>query len=80
MKVKYITKLNKIEQLSEDTVKRLEIVTEEFAFRTNDYYNSLIDWNDPNDPIRRLVIPVEEEIEQWGELDASNEKLFSTLR
>jgi len=80
MKVKYITKLNKVEQIPEEVADKLKPVAEEFAFRTNDYYNGLIDWNDPDDPIKRLVIPVEEEIEQWGELDASSEKLYQPVR
>ncbi|MFZ6013330.1 MAG: KamA family radical SAM protein, partial [Bacteroidota bacterium] len=79
MKVKYITRLEKLEQLSPETAAKLEPVAEEFAFRTNDYYNALIDWSDPDDPIKRLVIPVEEEIEQWGELDASHEKLYQPI-
>ncbi|HET6495200.1 MAG TPA: KamA family radical SAM protein [Thermoleophilia bacterium] len=48
-------------------------VVERFAFKANDYYTSLIDWDDPQDPIRRLVIPCDEELVEFGSLDASNE-------
>ena len=79
MKVKYLTKLNKVSELSENEVNDLQPVSEEYAFRTNDYYNSLIDWNDPADPIKRLVIPMQEELANWGELDASDEKSYQPV-
>jgi KamA family protein len=48
-------------------------VAQRYAFRVNDYYLDLIDWNDPDDPIRRLVIPDAAELNDWGELDPSDE-------
>jgi lysine 2,3-aminomutase len=44
-----------------------------FAFRATDYYTALIDWNDPDDPIRRLIVPGPDEALEFGSLDASNE-------
>jgi len=76
-KPKYITKLDKIDHLSEQEKQDLQPVSEKFVFRTNDYYQSLIDWNDPDDPIRRLVIPDKREISEWGRLDASFEELYT---
>jgi KamA family protein len=55
----------------------LEPVTEKFVFRANDYYLNLINWNDPNDPIRRLIVPDESELHEWGRLDASFEELYT---
>ena len=75
-KVKYIIKLDLIPQLNDGEREELKKVTDKFAFRTNDYYNSLIDWNDPEDPIRRIVIPTTEELDVWGKLDASNESKY----
>jgi L-lysine 2,3-aminomutase len=69
-KVRYV-QLSKMEQLSESERQQLEKVSEKFAFRVNDYYLDLINWDDPNDPIRQLVIPRVEELNDWGELDAS---------
>ena len=77
---KYLTKLAQVPQLSETERNDLEKVNEEFVFRTNDYYQSLIDWNDPNDPIRRIVIPDTQELSGWGELDASNEEKFTKVK
>ncbi|NPB07357.1 MAG: KamA family radical SAM protein [Aquificae bacterium] len=75
-KVKYIIDLKFIEELPEKEREELSQVTEKFAFRTNTYYNSLINWDDPSDPIRRIVIPTMEELEVWGKLDASNESKY----
>lgn len=72
-KVKYLTRLEKIAQLSEEEKQKLAPVTNEFVFRTNDYYDSLIDWSDPHDPLRRLVYPDTAELEDWGELVTSSE-------
>ncbi|MGB4279467.1 MAG: 4Fe-4S cluster-binding domain-containing protein, partial [Methanoculleus sp.] len=54
-------------------------MTDVFAFRSNDYYLSLIDWDDPADPIRRLVIPTIEELEPWGRLDPSSEQSYTRV-
>lgn len=45
----------------------------DFAFRATDYYVSLIDWHDPADPIRKLIVPSEGERIDFGESDASDE-------
>lgn len=72
-RAKYILNVQKLPHLSDTEKEKLQLVTERFAFRTNDYYVGLINWDDPNDPIRRLVIPSESELNEWGHLDASNE-------
>ena len=73
IKVKYITKIEQLEQLSERERAELKEVADKFDFRANDYYLSLIDWDDPDDPIRHIVIPNVRELEEWGSLDPSNE-------
>ncbi len=78
-KVKYITKIEQLEHLSEQEKKELQKVTEKFAFRSNDYYLSLIDWDDPNDPIRSIIIPHIRELDEWGQLDPSNEKAYTVM-
>lgn len=79
MKVRYLNKLSQLEQIPASLAEKLETVAEKYAFRTNDYYNSLINWEDPDDPIKRLVIPVEDELINWGQLDASSEKLYQPV-
>lgn len=70
---KYITNIDKITHIPEEERKRLKQITEKFVFRVNEYYLGLIDWNDPNDPIRKLVIPNEGELLEYGRWDASDE-------
>lgn len=78
-KPKYITKLDQLEELSSEERRRLKRVAEKFVFRTNEYYVSLVNWKDPNDPIRRLIIPDESELENWGRLDASQEENYTVV-
>ncbi|WP_430111669.1 KamA family radical SAM protein [Paenibacillus sp. B1-33] len=70
---KYVTDIDKVTQLPETERKRLKQITEKFVFRVNDYYLNLIDWKDPNDPIRKLVIPNTGELKEYGRWDASDE-------
>jgi lysine 2,3-aminomutase len=73
MGVRYITDVGKLKEIPEDERKRLEEVLKHFSFRTNDYYLSLINWNDPADPIRRIIIPDVCELQSWGDIDPSDE-------
>jgi lysine 2,3-aminomutase len=73
-KPKYIRKLEQIKQLSEETCKEHAPVVRKFQFRANDYYLGLINWDDPDDPIRKIVLPDIRELDSFGELDASEEE------
>lgn len=75
MQPRYITDIRKIESIPEDKREVLSKITDKFVFRINEYYLSLIDWDDPNDPIYRLIIPREEELDEYGRWDASDEHL-----
>ena len=77
--MKYLTKIEQIEQLSTTEKTELKKITEKFAFRSNDYYLSLINWNDPDDPIRKLIIPNLQELDEWGRLDPSDEKAYCIM-
>ena len=77
---KLISKISSISQLSNEKKKRLEKVTKVYPFRANEYYLSLINWNDENDPIKRLIIPSEDELlETWGDLDPSREADYTVM-
>ncbi len=71
--VRYVTALRDVPDLPDDQRQRLEEVARVFPFRATDYYLSLIDWKDPDDPIRQIIVPRVEELNHWGRLDASNE-------
>ena len=77
MTPQHLTKLQQVEEITEEERLSLNKVTERFAFRSNRYYQSLINWTDPDDPIRRLVIPHQDELIEWGSLDASGEAIYT---
>jgi lysine 2,3-aminomutase len=79
-RVRYIRDLSKLEQIPAAERELLAKVAEKYVFRVNDYYLRLIDWSDPHDPIRAIVIPRREELNDWGELDASHEKAYTVAR
>ena len=76
---KYITKLDQIRELNDEELVTLKQVTEKFAFRANEYYLSLIDWNDSKDPIRRIILPNVGELDEWGQMDASDESAYTMV-
>ncbi|MBD3391378.1 MAG: KamA family radical SAM protein [Chitinivibrionales bacterium] len=77
MRPVYITDINGVSGLSEGVRNLLSPICGRYTFRANSYYLGLIDWDDPADPIRRIVIPDEAEMERWGRLDASDESTFT---
>lgn len=77
--MKYLTKIDQLDALSQAEKNELKDVTDKFAFRCNDYYLSLIDWDDPHDPIRTIIIPSLRELDGWGRLDPSDEKTYSVM-
>lgn len=80
MKVQYTSRIDAVARLPIGERKRLAGVAGKYAFRANDYYLGLIDWDDPRDPIRRIIVPCEDEMDDWGELDASDEKSVTRLK
>ena len=77
--MKYLTRIEQLGQLSEQERTRLKKITETFPFRCNDYYLSLINWDDPDDPIRTNIIPKLHELEKWGRLDPSDEESYTIM-
>jgi lysine 2,3-aminomutase len=77
---RYVNKLEQVPGLSDEERNQLQPVAEKFAFRTNEYYQSLIDWNDPDDPIRRIVMPDLQELDEFGEMDASDEHSYTVRK
>ena len=75
----YITNISQVPQLTQAEREALVPVTSRFIFRSNSYYQQLIDWNDPNDPIRRIIVPLGDELEKWGRLDASDEVSYTVV-
>ncbi len=71
--------INSIEQLadylklSSDEKEQLKQVVKIHPMRVSPYYLSLINWNDPNDPIKKMVIPCLDELHLEGFYDTSGE-------
>ena len=79
-RVKYVRDVTKLDSIPPDEQARLAKVAERYVFRANDYYLGLINWDDPLDPIKQLIIPRDEELTEWGKLDASNEQANTVAR
>jgi KamA family protein len=78
--VAYVKDLSRVEHLSDQERGELKEVTDRYPFYSNEYYLSLIDWDDPDDPIRKIIIPTAGEVENGGSLDPSNEKSFTRAK
>ncbi|MDN5341642.1 KamA family radical SAM protein [Oceanotoga sp. DSM 15011] len=77
MKVNYIHKLDNMKYISKEKLEKLKEVSKKYKFRSNEYYLSLIDWKDENDPIRKIIIPQYSELDEWGIEDASKEYSYT---
>ena len=56
-KPSYITRLDQVPELSAGERRRLGPVSDKYVFRTNDYYQSLIDWDDPaRSPLLQMAL------------------------
>ena len=67
-RVKYIRTIDQVKGIPPAEREKLKKVAERYVFRANDYYLGLINWDDPRDPIKQLIIPREEELHDWGKL------------
>ena len=68
-----IEQLKKYTQISLLEEGRLRRIIERHPMSITPYYASLIDWNDPNDPIRQMAVPSLEELDLAGSYDTSGE-------
>jgi lysine 2,3-aminomutase len=59
--------------LSPNEKEQLEQVVQIHPMRVSPYYVSLINWNDPHDPIRKIAVPSFEELNLEGFYDTSGE-------
>lgn len=71
--------LQRILGLSDSEVRELKSIQKSFPMFINPYYLSLIDLNDPDDPIRKMSIPGRYESSRIGSFDTSGEKTNTVL-
>jgi KamA family protein len=80
MDYKIKTKLKQIKEIPLNTLEELQKIEKLYPFKANEYYLSLINWDDPDDPIKKLIIPDTSEIEdKWKGFDPSDEKKYTVL-
>jgi lysine 2,3-aminomutase len=79
-RARYVTDLTQVKEISPEQQRALLPVVQQYVFRANDYYLKLIDWSNPTDPIRQIIIPRQDELLDWGKLDASNEAAVTVGR
>lgn len=77
-RVRFVKDLEEI-PLSVEERERLLRVSEKFPFFCTSHYLRLINFNDPSDPLRRVVVPDEGELEPWGRVDPSNEANYTVM-
>lgn len=78
-----ITKAEELKEplgLSPEQQARMEAILEQFPMTIPNYYLSLIDWDDPDDPILKMCIPSIEETNLDGSFDTSGESDNTILR
>ena len=68
-----VKQLKRYVDLAPDEAKMLEKIIEAHPMRISPYYMSLIDWDDPDDPIRKMAVPSVEELSIEGIYDTSGE-------
>jgi len=69
-----IEELQEYTKLSSRERERLQKVIDKHPMSVTRYYLSLIDWSDPEDPIKKMAIPSIEELNLMGSYDPSDEK------
>jgi lysine 2,3-aminomutase len=77
--VRHITDVNELWRLLPHEREELEEVQNRFAFKATSYYLDLINWDDPYDPLRRIIVPHADELSEWGEADPSDEASITSL-
>lgn len=80
MKDNYITDIARVpyfQTLSPSEQEQLLNVTARYPFKASKHYLSLIDWKNPNDPLKRIIFPHVDELFESGSMDPSLEKKFT---
>lgn len=69
----YLKSIGEVNRHFDAGLSGLKETENNYPFLANQYYLSLIDWDDPKDPIRKIIIPDQAEMVEWGSLDPSME-------
>ncbi|MBW1847408.1 MAG: KamA family radical SAM protein [Deltaproteobacteria bacterium] len=77
--IETIDQLKEYVDIPHDQEKRLKRVIDVHPMSITRYYASLINKNDPNDPIREMIVPSTAELDLSGTYDTSGEKFNTVL-
>ncbi|MFC1595132.1 KamA family radical SAM protein [Patescibacteria group bacterium] len=83
MPVNVITNIKQLPcflNFSDEQKKVLEYVIKEHALKITPHYASLIDWDNPKDPLLKMIVPGKLELDQLGFLDTSGESQNTKIR
>jgi len=72
--IRTVSQLEEYIDISPKEAKSLKKVIDRHPMLISRYYMSLIDRDDPNDPIRKMAVPSEEELDLEGSYDTSGER------
>ncbi|MBN1168032.1 MAG: KamA family radical SAM protein [Methanospirillaceae archaeon] len=78
----YITDITQIpyfHSLEKREQDQLLHVTSQYPFRASKHYLSLINWNNPTDPLKRIIFPDTGECNSYGSQDPSREEQYTVL-
>ncbi|MBQ2832008.1 KamA family radical SAM protein [Methanobrevibacter sp.] len=73
-RISTVDEITKYTDLTEEEYENIKKVSEEYRFAITPYYFSLIDFNNPNCPIRLQSFPDIRELDEGGILDPMNEE------
>ncbi len=69
-----IAELDDFQDLSKIEKIKLKKVIERHPMSISQFYASLIDWKDPKDPLKKMIVPTCDELKLSGSYDTSGEK------
>ena len=73
-RISHVDEISKYTHLTPDEYESIQKVAEKYRFAITPYYFSLIDFNNPNCPIRLQAFPDIRELDDGGHLDPMNEE------
>ncbi|UCF79579.1 MAG: KamA family radical SAM protein [Candidatus Eiseniibacteriota bacterium] len=73
-RIRTIEELEKRTHLTPSEKRELSSIIAHHPMAVTEYYANLIDWDDPDDPLRKMAIPSIEEHELEGSFDTSGEQ------
>ncbi len=77
--LKNVEDLQDYEKISNSEIRKLEKVVSRHPMLISQFYANLINWDDPEDPLKKMVVPSTEELNLSGSYDTSGEQSNTKL-